>query len=189
MTSQIIGTKEITERYSRALFEVSSKNDGFKAIAKSFRMVLDILELSNSLVSVMSSSTISKDIKFSIIDDLSKRYKISLEVKNLLYILINNKRVFLLEQIYRDFQRRIDTSQGIKNIEIISYSKLSKKIETALTKTLSKFLGKEVRLNNKIDESLIGGFLIRFDSDLYDASIKSYLQRLQNQTNQEIQNI
>ena len=63
-------------------------------------------------------------------------------------------------------------------VEVISADPLSEVDVERLEGMLSSFLDKEVRLDSRLDPSLIGGVVVRFGDHLIDGSLRGQLARL-----------
>ena len=68
--------------------------------------------------------------------------------------------------------------RGARRAEIVSAAPLTAQEQTAILEALSKTLGAKIEADAKVDESLIGGFVVRVGSRQFDASIKSKLDAL-----------
>jgi len=100
------------------------------------------------------------------------------ESKNFVRMLIDNRRLELIRNISELFEAYRAEEEGYIAVEVFSAYELEdderNKIEAALRETL----GKNPRLNVSVDESLIGGVLIRAGDRVIDASVRGQIQRL-----------
>ena len=74
----------------------------------------------------------------------------------------------------------IAAEKGEVTAEVASAKPLTAKQEAKLVKTLQARVGKDVKLNKTVDESLIGGLVVKVGSKMIDSSIASKLANLQN---------
>ena len=70
--------------------------------------------------------------------------------------------------------------RGEVTADVVSAVPLSDDQKQRLTATLAEKSGKTVKLNTRVDESLIGGMIVKLGSQMIDSSIKSKLASLQN---------
>ena len=136
----------------------------------------------------MFSSSIFKDFIYSplynsdqqqkIILAISKKFKFSKEVTNLLLLMSKNRRLDLVSNFIESFEVLSRINRGEIHAEVISSVNLSEKQELEIKKVLKENLGKEVILEVKIDESIIGGLIFKIGSKMIDTSIKSKLFKL-----------
>jgi F-type H+-transporting ATPase subunit delta len=72
------------------------------------------------------------------------------------------------------------TSKGEVTADVVSAKALTKAQSDKLQKSLSASVGREVQLNATVDESLIGGLVVKVGSKMIDTSIRAKLNALQN---------
>ena len=98
--------------------------------------------------------------------------------KNLVKILAQNNRLGLLPEISLLFETfRADAEKRV-DVEITSAVSIDKAIEEQLTKALKTKLDCDVRTRIAVDESLIGGVVIRAGDTVIDSSIRGRLAKL-----------
>jgi F-type H+-transporting ATPase subunit delta len=78
----------------------------------------------------------------------------------------------------RHFEELVRRQRGIARAEIRSALPLDEQDRAELERTLERLAGREVELTELVDPSLIGGISVRIGDRLYDASIRSRLERL-----------
>lgn len=99
-------------------------------------------------------------------------------LKNFLNLLSQNKRLAVLPEITILYQRLLATYEGIMKVEIISAKQLDEPEKKHLEKVLAKRFNSNIVSKFKIDESLIGGMLIRTDTWVWDGTVRDKLNRL-----------
>lgn len=97
---------------------------------------------------------------------------------NFLKVLAHNKRFALLPEIASLFIQEVNQSNDTVIAEIISAKPLNKDSETLLVERLEKRYEKTVEASITIDESLIGGAIIKVGDTVIDGSIKGRLEQL-----------
>jgi len=97
---------------------------------------------------------------------------------NFVKILAQNGDLGKYEEIDAEFRKMKLLSQGIKEAEVT----ISKEVEmnSSLIHSLNEIIGSKVEIKKKVDESIIGGVVIRVDDTLIDASVKTQLNNLNN---------
>jgi F-type H+-transporting ATPase subunit delta len=95
---------------------------------------------------------------------------------NFVKILAQNGDLGKYEEIDTEFRKLKLLSQGIKEAEVT----IAKEVEanSALIHKLNEIVGSKVEIKQKVDESIIGGVVIRVDDTLIDASVKTQLNNL-----------
>ena len=74
----------------------------------------------------------------------------------------------------------IAEDKGEVTADVVSAKELTQAQAVKLAKTLTASTGKTVTLNATVDESLIGGLVVKVGSRMIDTSIRSKLNSLQN---------
>lgn len=101
---------------------------------------------------------------------------------NFLNYLIKNNDFVLVDKIVASFNDLIKKASGVLEIEIISARPLSEISDSSLKKYLSNKSGaSDVSISEEIDESIIGGFILRYDDKVVDASLKQSLVSFEKQ--------
>ncbi len=90
------------------------------------------------------------------------------------------RRLFVLPQLVADLRARIAAEVGEVTAEVTAAAALSQEQADKLAATLKARVGKDVKVKLAVDESLIGGLVVKLGSTMIDTSIKSKLSALQN---------
>ena len=101
------------------------------------------------------------------------------EVRNLVGVLIANRRLWALPQVAQNFGAILAERRGQQAAEVVSAHPLSDTQRAQITARLTEAGYSGVKLTERVDPSILGGLVVRIGSRLYDSSIKSKLQRLQ----------
>jgi F-type H+-transporting ATPase subunit delta len=108
-----------------------------------------------------------------------ERAGIGTEVRNLVGVLINNRRLAALPQVAQAFGALLAERRGQQTAEVTSAHPLSDMQRAQIVARLTEAGFPGVKLVEHVDPSILGGLIVRIGSRLYDNSIKSKLQRLQ----------
>jgi len=100
------------------------------------------------------------------------------EPLNLILLMIRRGRPGAIPAMRGHFEELVRRRRGIARAEIRSALPLDKEDRAELEGTLARLVGREVELTELVDPSLIGGISVRIGDRLYDASIRSRLERL-----------
>ncbi len=103
--------------------------------------------------------------------------------KNLLTQLADNKRLETLPAIFVLFEDFLAEQQKTVDVDVASPFPLKDEEIQKLVASLKTRLGREIRLQSTIDESLIGGVVIHAGDMVIDASVKGKLAKLKNELN------
>ena len=90
------------------------------------------------------------------------------------------RRLFVLTQLLDVLRARIAEEKGEVTAEVQAAHALTEEQQSELAKTLKASVGKDVKMKLSVDESLIGGLIVKVGSKMIDTSIRSKLAALQN---------
>ncbi len=167
----------ISQRYALALYELSQEvkqTDEFSSNMKSFMKVYNSNENLKNFVKNPTHSVESQKKVFEKILGLMNFNKI---IKNFFSLLIEKKRIFFLDNIIDEFLKLISKKKGEISANLISSKKIDDKTILDIEKEISANTKSSIKLNSKIDESLIGGVVIQIGSLMIDTSIKNKLRK------------
>jgi F-type H+-transporting ATPase subunit delta len=99
-------------------------------------------------------------------------------VLNLARLLLRRNRTSLGPDIAQAFQELVDESKGISHATVTSAVPLSEADERAVAQRLREITRGEVTLQTEVDESILGGLVVRIGDRLIDGSTKSQLLAL-----------
>lgn len=100
------------------------------------------------------------------------------EGRNYLRAMAQNRRLTLLAEIAAQFESLRAEIENVIDVEIVAAREIAAPQQKRLTEALRRRLGREVRLHTRIDESLIGGAIVRAGDLVIDGSLKGRLARL-----------
>ena len=82
----------------------------------------------------------------------------------------------MLTKIFSEFNNLLDKKNGVVEVTITTTDSIEKTIKTKIESSLEKSLNCKIKLKEIIDESIIGGVIIKVNSIMIDNSIKNKLQ-------------
>ena len=124
--------------------------------------------------------TFRSDIGREYYTDVAAKMGLSDLMANTLALMAGNRRLFVLPHLIVDLKARIAVENGEMTADVTSATKLSAAQAKKLAETLKASVGKTVKLNTTVDESLIGGLIVKLGSTMIDTSVKAKLAALQN---------
>ncbi|WP_086051619.1 F0F1 ATP synthase subunit delta [Pseudoruegeria sp. SK021] len=170
----------IAARYATAMFELA-KSDGQLPTLEADVDALDAaLHDSADLQAMIRSPLYARDAQQSAITAVAKAMKLSPLFSNTLSLIASKRRLFVLPQFLLALREMIAEENGETTAEVTSAVKLTDAQSDKLAKTLKSAVGKTVKIKATVDESLIGGLVVKVGSRMIDSSIAAKLANLQN---------
>jgi F-type H+-transporting ATPase subunit delta len=169
----------VASTYARAFADVVFDRhlDPSHSIA-SLRVIAGLLHESADLRRVWENPAIPANQKRKILDVVAQRDEIPTEVRNLIAVLIDHRRIHFLGPIIVQLEKELDARLGFAEAAITSARVLDDAEKREFEAQVGKLTGKKVRATYGQDASLLGGAVVRVGSTIYDGSVKGQLERL-----------
>ena len=171
----------IANRYARALADVLGRPDSSlppETALGQLETFRSLIEESDELRNVLVSPAVDSAKKREIVLELGKRIGIAEPVRNFLYIVINHKRIELLDTMITVFRAWLDEERGIARIEATSAESMDEALRKSLLNRFGRVTGRQVRARFHEDPELLGGAVVRHGSMVYDGSLRTQLNAL-----------
>jgi F-type H+-transporting ATPase subunit delta len=169
----------VASTYARAFADVviDMHLNADRSIAE-LRTIASLLAESADLRRVWENPAIPAEQKRKVLDVIAQRDEISKQVRNLVAVLIDHRRVHFLEPIIRQLEKELDARLGFAEAEITSARALADAEKREFEAQVGKLTGKKVRAHYEQDATLLGGAVLRIGSTIYDGSVKGQLERI-----------
>ncbi|GEQ84829.1 ATP synthase subunit delta [Patiriisocius marinistellae] len=164
-------------RYAKAVLDQANEANIGSVVFGDMKSVQDTLAGSKELRNVLASPIIKGEDKEK---SLIKIFESNSDVtKGLIQILTANKRINLLGDVASSYINLYNEAQGVKVAKVTTAVALSPELETKVLAKVKEMTGSDqVTIENTIDESIIGGFILRVGDLQYNASIANQLGNL-----------
>lgn len=170
----------IAKRYATAVFELSKETNSLESLEADVDALDGALTDSADLRTLITSPVYSRDQVTSAITAVSQKMNLSQTMSGTLGLMASKRRLFALPQVLSALRDLIAEKKGEMTAEITSANALSPEQEAELVRVLKERVGKEIKLKSTVDESLIGGLVIKVGSQMIDTSIRAQLAALKN---------
>jgi len=170
----------IAERYETAIFEIAVENNHLEELEQNIQDLSRILEISDELADVIASPIIRRSEQKIVMEKVSDSLNLSTTTKNLLLLMAEKRRLFVLPVLCRTIQKKIATFRGELTAEIKCATELTKEQLAKLSSILSAKFGKDILMKVTVEKNLIGGLVVKIGSIMIDTSIAAKLAFLQN---------
>ena len=168
---------ETSERYSRALFEVSKEANELDKVENDIKNFQHVFDSSLDIKNFIKNPTQSISQQNNFINLISDKLGFSKNLKNFFLLLIEKRRIFFVDKISESFLRICSKKRGEIKATLISSKDLSQLEIDKIGKELSETMGSVLKFDFKVDEELIGGLKLQLGSFMIDTSIKNKLKK------------
>ncbi len=163
-------------RYAKATLELATENKAADAVEQDMRIVTKTISDSKELQEMLASPVVTASIKQ---DALNAIFEGSHAItQGLIATLTTNKRVPLLNEVALKYIILSEKLKGEHVAFVTTAVPMTDALEKSVLKKVGELTGNKVTLENKVDENIIGGFVLRVGDLQYDASIANKLSNL-----------
>ena len=170
----------IAARYATAVFDLAKEGKDIKALETDVAALQAAIADSADFTTLLTSPLYNRDEQGAAVTAISKKMGLSVTVSNVLSLLVAKRRLFVLPHMLAVLQDRLADERGEMTAEVTTAKSLTKAQSDKLAKTLSGQVGKTVTIKQSVDESIIGGLIVKMGSRMIDTSIAAKLNALQN---------
>ncbi|MBP1838571.1 ATP synthase F1 subunit delta [Formosa algae] len=163
-------------RYAKAVLELATSSNSAEAVNTDMTLIAKTISDSKDLSAMLHSPVVRSAIKKSALLEIFN-FITPLTV-NLFDTLIENKRLSVLEDVAIKYMQLFEQASGKEIAIVTTVVPLTSDLETKVLAKLKSLTGKAVDIKNVIDESIIGGFVLRVGDMQYDASVANKLNKI-----------
>ncbi len=170
----------IAARYATAIFEIAQENDDLAGLETSLSDLAAALDQSAELRDLIASPLISRKDQKNAIVAIAEKMDLAPVLRKSLALMAEKRRLFVVPQLITALRELLAAQRNEVVADVTSAKALTKAQTEKLASTLTKNVGKTVTINATVDESLIGGLVVKVGSKMIDTSIRARLNSLQN---------
>lgn len=174
-----MSSQTVARRYATALADVVAGENIGRTIQKELIGWELMISSNPQLEEVFANPTVPYDQKRKVLGELIQRTKVHQLTANFLQILLKNQRLTDLREINSRFAEVFDSRDGVVAGQVTTARTVSEDTRRVLLEKLSKATGQKMRLSFVTDKTLIGGMITRVGSTVYDGSIRTQLDRME----------
>jgi F-type H+-transporting ATPase subunit delta len=165
----------IAFKYAKGLFTVGKELGKTKEFGEELRQIKELLISMPEVLSALQNPIYPPDLKMEIIDEILKAVRVDPEIERFLKLLVERRRIQYIEEIVTMYQELLDEELNIARGEVITAYPISDEEKREIENVLKDYLKKEVILESKVDERIIGGIKIRIGDLIFDGTLKTQL--------------
>lgn len=172
-----MSTTRAAHRYAKAILEIAQEQNAFDQVTEDFRTIRYAIDHSSDLRNLLATPVIDVRVKERILGEIF-RGKVGPVMERFLVLLTAKGRATDLSAIADAYQHLLDKSQNVVPATIMTAIPLDDAQRQMIEERVRTLSGHSVRASYVVDSSLIGGFRVRFEDTMIDASIRHQLERL-----------
>jgi len=177
-TSSVSG---VAERYAFALFDLAREQSDIRSVEVQLNAVGEMIDASPDLRRLVQSPVFSADEQERAIAAIADRAGIRGLVGNFLRLVARNRRLFALPGMIIAFRQLAARHRGEVTADVVSAHALSGAQEGELRAVLKEKLGRDVKLQVRVDPAILGGLIVKVGSRMIDTSLRTRLLTVKTQ--------
>jgi F-type H+-transporting ATPase subunit delta len=170
----------ISKRYARAFFEIANEGKQIEPYYSELAQFASIISQNKSLKDFLANPVFEQAIKKGVVENLISKVKLSGMTASFLRLLVDKKRIDILEDIVVGYRQLMDETLKKVRVNVRTAFALSDELRSYISTNMEKTLGKTVEMTVEEDPTLLGGIVIGVGDTLYDGSIKNQLNNMRN---------
>ena len=163
-------------RYAKAMLENAISAGRTESINKDMKTILETVTANPELNTFLVNPTVKPEAKYNVLSEVFA--SVESETKGLFKLLQANKRFEILEKIAFQYNVQFDVLNGVEVARVTTAFPLTAELEAQVLAKIASFSDKKITLENHVDPSIIGGFILRIGDKQYNASVANRLQEL-----------
>jgi F-type H+-transporting ATPase subunit delta len=171
----------LSRRYAKALLELGLAGHNYELLAAELDRVVATVESSKELKSALESPVFPMSQRKAILAEVLQRLGVPTVLAQFCQLVLDRNRFAAMGSIARELRTQVDQAAGRVRATVTSAVAVPEAELGRIRRSLEQKTGKQVVVETRQDASLIGGVVVKVGDVVYDGSIKSQLQRMQEQ--------
>lgn len=169
---------KVAKRYAKGLMDFAQEEKKTEQVQKEMDRLNTLIIENRDLQNFLKNPLLDSKKKTKIAQEVFKGF--SKETRTFILMVIGHKRESNLREIAQEYHGLYNHSQGIHKAKLVSAKALSQsEIDAIIAKAQEKFKDNwKMEVETQVDESIIGGFIVKMGAKQLDASLKNKLNQL-----------
>jgi F-type H+-transporting ATPase subunit delta len=170
-----------TRPYARAFLEAAPSGYDITAFLEAGETMAKAFEANPKLRAFLLAPNVPREAKSKAIDALAAKAGLDAYGARFLQVMLRNHRLLEAGEVFKALRDLYDSRQGILRVRVTVPAALSDGQRKAIEDAIAHRTGKTVRTQVDLDPSLLGGFIARAESRVFDGSVAAAVRRFQTQ--------
>jgi F-type H+-transporting ATPase subunit delta len=166
--------------YARSLLELAQERKVAEPVGQELAAIAEVLKANPTFLAFLRDPGIGRDERTRVVDRVLKSQASPL-LANFLGVLAAHDRLGILDQIAAAYNDLLEELLGKVEVDVTVATRLSADELEQVRQKVSAALKKDAVVHQYVDESIIGGLVLRVQDKLIDASVKSQLETMKRQ--------
>ncbi|MGH6872052.1 MAG: F0F1 ATP synthase subunit delta [Rhizomicrobium sp.] len=163
-------------RYATAIFELAQEERAVEAVERDFTQLADLIAGNADLARLVKAPVFTREDQKKGIDAVLRAMEAAPLTVRFVLLLASKRRLFVLTDIIAAFNAMAGKMRGEVDASVTSARALHDSEIAELKRVLKNKLGRDARLEQKVDPTLLGGIVVKVGSRMIDSSLRTKLQ-------------
>ena len=163
-------------RYASALFDLAREGSALDDVASDLEAVDAMIDGSADLARLVRSPVIPREDQGRAIDAVLEAAGIGDLARRFIGLVARNRRLFALRDMMAAYRTLLADHRGQTTARVTSARPLTDEQIARIESRLAGIVDQEISLTTDVDESLLGGLVVRVGSRMIDSSLRTKLQ-------------
>jgi F-type H+-transporting ATPase subunit delta len=172
----MIQTSPLARRYARAYFDLAQASGAVDSWRRELHRAVETIA-TQEVKAALDNPRVTLADRVRLAQQLLDGS--SVQVRNLVRLLVERRRTMLLPQLLDAFDGMADAARGVVRTEVTAAVPLDGEMQRRIAGRLAALVGSAPTTQFTLDPSIIGGLVIRIGDRVIDSSVRTQLQQLQ----------
>jgi F-type H+-transporting ATPase subunit delta len=163
-------------RYAKAILEIADSKGVASEVSGDMTLIATTITGNSELTHFIQNPLIKTDTKKNVV--LEVFASVNPVTQSLFHLLLENKRFEILAAIAVEYNNLFDVMNGVEVAKVTTAFPMDAALEAKVLAKIATFSDKKVTIENTVDASIIGGFILRIGDKQYNASVANRLHVL-----------
>jgi F-type H+-transporting ATPase subunit delta len=163
-------------RYAKAILEIADSKGVASEVSADMTLIAKTITGNTELTHFIQNPLIKTDTKKDVVIEVFA--SVNPVTQSLFHLLLENKRFEILAAIAVEYNNLFDVMNGVEVAKVTTAFSMDAALEAKVLAKIATFSDKKVTIENTVDASIIGGFILRIGDKQYNASVANRLNVL-----------
>ena len=163
-------------RYAKAVLSLANDQKKADVVNNDMKLMAETIAENLELNDMLNNAVIKAETKKAALEAIFP--KLNAITIGLFDILISNKRINILNDVALKYSVLFDEYNGKQVAQVTTAFPMTSDLEIKVLAKVKELTSKAVELENIVDESILGGFILRIGDKQYNASVSNKLNKL-----------
>jgi len=165
-------------RYAKSIIDLSIETKSLEEVKSDMALVSKVIGENSQLEAILNNPIVPIDKKAGILSDLFLD-KVHPITSSFMKLMVNKGRSSILYSASKQVVTQYNELKGIVTAEVTSATALTASSRAEIIDIVKREIGaNEVIIKEKVNDDLIGGFILKVEDKQFDASIAGGLNKL-----------